>query len=912
MKFPLYSLIVFKLFIFIRCETKNITDVTKNVTYSKSIEKAVPKYKTNVLPTKLPDVKVSPQNKTVFLKSVKLSEDDFEATLNDTLEDIDPVISDKSKEFDWKDPQFQTFKFDYKKDNSSLEKLLSILTPLINITRLDNDTNAFDWSDEELDSDLVDQDLLSGEDEDLGSLNLEVGTFIQKINPISKPKSLNQQNQAAKKDTPKTPTNLKPKSSKSDQTLDVKSETLQANSSEETVASSSDVVNVYSNEDNDELMGEPSTIITYRIPREAGDLYKRAPNTPPEPFISRRFNVNSLKELMDFYEPERLPGLEELNISAPCKKDMALYIEALNSRIPWALKMFDASGHYGGSFYNGNTYWLGSSSLCARISKHPSRVPFKLGFFTARADFEFASIEPKERRQFIGVCLPYSCLQQDVTQILQHSSEEGAASSERSVAISHVRPPHSYYNMARDPLDECDLNKKEKKMYDNYNYAISNAGLPSNEMKLDVSGHDSPADLLTEMLLSFSVIRNMKQICDQSVGVDTIPTVHGFRALSMAWVVLGHTCIIAFKYADNMEYRIVVQEEFIFQVVNNATFSVDTFFFISGLLVSFLYFRTIAKIDVHRLTKVTGFASGCLEFVGLVGYRFFRLTAPYLYVLLVNLVCMKYFYHNSVFEPPADDHVNCAQYWWRNILYINTMFPVQDMCMLWSWYLADDTQFYILSLVLIISAVKHFRAAALSLGVFLVMSWATTMYIAYTNNHMPNTDDPLTLFDQIYDKPWTRLGPYLIGISVGWILYKTDCSIKMNKLTVITGWFLSIFLLLGMVFGIYGSSLHPLTAAAYSALSHSLWALALAFIVIACSTGRVTYCAYLVHPIVMRSMVMTRDSPMHLGKDIVITLFIGQLVTSYLISFLVSLAFEAPIVTMLKIISPTKRRHRLQ
>ncbi|XP_008487828.1 nose resistant to fluoxetine protein 6-like [Diaphorina citri] len=856
MKFPLYPLIVFKLFIFIRCETKNITDVTKNVTYSKSIEKAVPKYKTNVLPTKLPDVKVSPQNKTVFLKSVKLSEDDFEATLNDTLEDIDPVITDKSKEFDWKDPQFQTFKFDYKKDNSSLEKLLSILTPLINITRLDNDTNAFDWSDEELDSDLVDQDLLSGEDEDLGSLNLEVGTFIQKINPISKPKSLDQQNQAAKKDTPKTPTNLKPKSSKSDQTLDLKSETLQANSSGETVASSSDVVNVYSNEDNDELMGEPSTIITYRIPREAGDLYKRAPNTPPEPFISRRFNVNSLKELMDFYEPERLPGLEELNISAPCKKDMALYIEALNSRIPWALKMFDASGHYGGSFYNGNTYWLGSSSLCARISKHPSRVPFKLGFFTARADFEFASIEPKERRQFIGVCLPYSCLQQDVTQILQHSSEEGAASSERSVAISHVRPPHSYYNMARDPLvwslgivtlivaillaagtcldlylsrqDECDLNKKEKKMYDNYNYAISNAGLPSNEMKLDVSGHDSPAgtvletgeikvnDLLTEMLLSFSVIRNMKQICDQSVGVDTIPTVHGFRALSMAWVVLGHTCIIAFKYADNMEYRIVVQEEFIFQVVNNATFSVDTFFFISGLLVSFLYFRTIAKIDVHRLTKVTGFASGCLEFVGLVGYRFF------------------------------------------------------------------------------------------------------------------STDDPLTLFDQIYDKPWTRLGPYLIGISVGWILYKTDCSIKMNKLTVITGWFLSIFLLLGMVFGVYGSSLHPLTAAAYSALSHSLWALALAFIVIACSTGyggfvnsllsakclypfsRVTYCAYLVHPIVMRSMVMTRDSPMHLGKDIVITLFIGQLVTSYLISFLVSLAFEAPIVTMLKIISPTKRRHRLQ
>lgn len=71
--------------------------------------------------------------------------------------------------------------------------------------------------------------------------------------------------------------------------------------------------------------------------------------------------------------------------------------------------VFDASGHYGGSFYNGNTYWLGSSSLCARISKHPSRVPFKLGFFTARADFEFASIEPKVRESSRYTCVP-GCL----------------------------------------------------------------------------------------------------------------------------------------------------------------------------------------------------------------------------------------------------------------------------------------------------------------------------------------------------------------------------------------------------------------------------------------------------------------------------------------------------------------------
>lgn len=45
-------------------------------------------------------------------------------------------------------------------------------------------------------------------------------------------------------------------------------------------------------------------------------------------------------------------------------------------------------------------------------------------------------------------------------------------------------------------------------------------------------------------------------------------------------------------------------------------------------------------------------------------------------------------------------------------------------------------------------------------------------------------DDPLALFDKIYDKPWTRFGPYLIGMIVGWILFKTDCKISMKKVKI--------------------------------------------------------------------------------------------------------------------------------
>lgn len=57
----------------------------------------------------------------------------------------------------------------------------------------------------------------------------------------------------------------------------------------------------------------------------------------------------------------------------------------------------------------------------------------------------------------------------------------------------------------------------------------------------------------------------------------------------------------------------------------------------------------------------------------------FRLTAPYMFVLGVVQVTMKYLATYSIFEPPTNDHLTCPEFWWRNVLYINTLFPVDQM-----------------------------------------------------------------------------------------------------------------------------------------------------------------------------------------------------------------------------------------
>ncbi|XP_065085856.1 O-acyltransferase like protein [Ochlerotatus camptorhynchus] len=622
------------------------------------------------------------------------------------------------------------------------------------------------------------------------------------------------------------------------------------------------------------------------------------------------------------------------------------------------------------TYVNGN--FLGASDM---MHENPPFIP---GFYMLKVLLNNTHTLGPPRTVLLGLCLPGSCQLSDVVEMTMKSEP-----SNRDIQIVGVRSPTlNNFSLWKDFTFQIlfsvtliivlllvggtgyDLVLKkrfaDKMRMKNYSKDLNSEsssglgcttydltqGLPEKSNKsfsipTGVNNNNSDENLAiepvtteeekiavcAELLLSFSVVTNFQSICDKNVGNDTIPSIHGLRAISMLWVILGHTMIVVFKYSDNMELRKVVEKEVLFQAILNGAYSVDTFFFISGFLVSYIYFRTNAKGKLEKLTQgVNEFTAGTYHFFGLVGYRFVRLTAPYLYVLGVVEVVMRYLEQNSVFEPPTQDHINCPKYWWRNIMYVNTLFPVEQMCMLWSWYLADDTQFYIIGAIILIIAVRHFKFAAGMLTVFMISSWATTAYIAFSNNHMPNADDPFALFDKIYDKPWTRLGPYLVGMCVGWILFRTNCKISMSKVVVISGWTASTVMMLYLLFGLFNTTLTQLAAAAYSSLSHTAWAMACAWVIIACSTGhggwvnnllsapllypfsRVTYCAYLVHPIVNRIYAMESDSPIHMSPNSLTTLYLGQVVSSYVLAFLVSLSFEAPVVTMLRILSPNRKR----
>lgn len=103
------------------------------------------------------------------------------------------------------------------------------------------------------------------------------------------------------------------------------------------------------------------------------------------------------------------------------------------------------------------------------------------------------------------------------------------------------------------------------------------------------------------------------------------------------------------------------------------------------------------------------------------------------------------------------------------------------------------------------------------------------------------------------------------------------------------GWVLSTAIMFSVVYGLYPGNLTVPLSSVYAALGHTAWAIGVSFIVIQCCTGsatmidsllslrliyplsRLTYCAYLVHPIIMLITASQMDGPLHLHNDIVVS-----------------------------------------
>ncbi|XP_076232881.1 nose resistant to fluoxetine protein 6-like [Calliopsis andreniformis] len=672
---------------------------------------------------------------------------------------------------------------------------------------------------------------------------------------------------------------------------------------------------------------------------------------------------------------------KSLNISTNCERDVTDYTMALSVGELWALKMMDATGKYTWGLLSGNVFWLGSTDQChemqnqfikwqknREIQRRKDVPPFLISMNSVTLNLNIRHNELNKTYEIVlGLCLPNSCVAKDVEKLLYFLQDQRKNETSAIIAVRDVKSLSKEYNFGEDPVfcmlwitlivvvvlvilgtfydialryqvlntikvarinENATTEMKILNEGENVDEKITITRLwavKEHNSSLDVSNSNSVPNPLSEALLSFSLLVNLSKIFSLEVGADTLAPIHGLKFLSMIWVILGHTCLFVIIASDSTTFRSKAEEGFFFQTISNGTYAVDTFFLMSGCLVSFLYFRTITKEKLRKAKIVKGTFGEILQFLGMVWYRYFRLTAPYLLVIGLTDISMRWYYNHSLLDLYKYDRQNCRKFWWRNVLYINTYFALDERCMIWSWYLTIDTQFYIIGIIILIIAARFISIAAFLTIFLLIGSWIMTAIITLQIDHVPSIQDPFAHYESLYDKPWTRIGPYLLGMIAGWYLYKCNCKLKIQKVIALLSWIFSFVTMLSIVYGLYGNTFSPFMSVAYTALSHSAWAISIAWILIACVTGhggminkilswkylyplsRLTYCAYLIHPTIIRAIVMEKDSSIHLSQGFVGIMFLGYVVASYAAALFISLLFEAPMVSLLRIFHPLRQ-----
>jgi peptidoglycan/LPS O-acetylase OafA/YrhL len=411
-------------------------------------------------------------------------------------------------------------------------------------------------------------------------------------------------------------------------------------------------------------------------------------------------------------------------------------------------------------------------------------------------------------------------------------------------------------------------------------------------------------------------------------------SLNGLRVISMAWIILGHTFLMPQGisgysnpesfFLSELQTKNVAEGSGIFMFVLSAQISVDTFFFLSGFLLSLL---TLQELRARR---------GKASLLAAIVLRYIRLTPSLALTMLVYYKIWPYL-ATGPFAPKFQDSIfrRCDASWWSELTYTLNFIPFDSdsVCMGWTWYLGDDMIFFIVGIIVLPLYYRRkflgwFTIALLSGASFALTMWLVVKYhlgIYIFDDHYKDYSY------YAYSKPYTRIPAYFVGMCAAWFLddlervhfitrplqapekYKMAASL-LALLSFVTLVFIIVIPVTD--FGANKNSWSDWMSAIYLTFSRPLWAACWAVITLLCyydliplvnnflahpwwtPLARLTYGAYLVHPMVIklaagRSMGFYNFSTMDL-----LYRWVGNCIMAYAGSGILWVLVERPAMTM--------------
>ncbi|KAG8193741.1 hypothetical protein JTE90_005039 [Oedothorax gibbosus] len=425
---------------------------------------------------------------------------------------------------------------------------------------------------------------------------------------------------------------------------------------------------------------------------------------------------------------------------------------------------------------------------------------------------------------------------------------------------------------------------------------------------------------LRQFSYAFSAYRNSCKILNTSIPSYHLSSIHGIKFLSITWIMLGHVyyCKDYLTVAGLNKVR-DLGANLAFQVVLNSGFAADTFFFLSGLLVVYTTFQYLEASD------------GKFSIVGFYIKRYCRLTPAFLMlsgVILLGPLIGSGPVWNETLEPFVK---GCENYWWTNLFYFSNFVPTAKTCVPHGWFLSCDMQFYLTSPLIILGLYRRPNLGLLLIALGIISSMVSTGFITFIYSlppvslfSLPDPKDINEYLDTMGYKPYAHYAPYCIGMAVGFFLTAKQ-KINISRCMQVFGWIFSVTTCLLVVYGTWewnsGNLPNWSVSVAYATSSRTVWTIGVAWITVVCYAGyggtindilswhgfiplsRLTYLAYLIHPLLMYLYASYIRSPVHFSQYVLVYLYFGHLFMTFGLAFIFSLAFELPFLNLEKIVS---------
>eukprot|EP01084_Bolivina_argentea_P262731 444424_1 len=579
-----------------------------------------------------------------------------------------------------------------------------------------------------------------------------------------------------------------------------------------------------------------------------------------------------------------------------------------------------------------------------------------------------------------GCCIPYSCQGKDAIKVVKNNNwcfkgfnmsytqMFGAMGSNEVIAVCEVpeRDTTSFGFIAVTFIFFMFLFlvliASIKYQYTVQNMPKLGEKLPdvNDELNVNLNGEKNSVAVIAHnnMFLNVFSVQSIwnKYTIYRAEDKSQLNFLDGIRVYSMSWVILGHAYLFFamsngsnimslvpyFPGAPTSDQHTYLINKFWNIFVQYAFYSVDTFFWLSGLLGAFSIYRNVSKMgDSNKIIKQW------YKWIPMSYFaRYIRLVPMMFFATLIQWKISDQLSAGIRTIHRGQNEAGCSENWWKILFMISNLWLNKDGgdgldCMGHLWYVQCDFQMYLLLPWLVLIFIKNKKAGIISslipFIICIIIRFYEGFYYHFGANYLLPGVQPIhdgNEGNQSYFKAWPRMAPYFIGVTLMFIMITINEWYAKHKNGVFilykyAYWavlLLSLFIMGCLVIWPYDDVKNAperrwgLTAnEIYYALCRPAWGVALSLLAFALRyideierkeksiikqflsfniyqpIGKLTYTMYLIHMIVLSWWSMDTVIPPYYNGWFIAFLFLGVWFLTAMFAFILHMVMESPI-----------------